>query len=80
MVQPTLTHESRRLLILVGGVLGRCIENRARTIAVSQSQDDITPENVEQAITDFFREELSDLPRFVQQAMNKFGYHSSKAA
>ena len=80
MGQPKLTHESRCLVILVGGVLERCIENRARTIAADRSADEITPEDVKRGIAEFLREEVSDLPRFVQRAMNKCGYRSSKAA
>ena len=76
MGKPTLTHEARCLLILAGGVLERCIEDRARTIAASRSADEISPEDVEKATADFLREELSDLPGFVQQAMNKHRYRS----
>lgn len=80
MGRPTLTHESRCLVILAGGVLERCIEDRARTIAANRSADEIVPEDVERAAAEFLREELSDLPRFVQEAMNKSRYRSSKAA
>jgi hypothetical protein len=80
MGQPTLTHASRCLVILAGGVLERCIETRARTIAAGRSARDITPEHIEEATAEFFREELSNLPCFVQRAMNEYPCHSCKAA
>ncbi len=80
MGQPTLMHESRCLLIVAGGALERCIENRARTIAAGRLADEITPEDVEIAMAGFLREELSDLPRLVQQAMERYRHHSIKAA
>ena len=80
MGKPTLTHESRCLLILAGGVLERRIENRARTIATSRSAEQISREDIEKATADFLREELSDLPHLVRQAMSKHRYRSSKAA
>ena len=80
MGQPTLTHESRCLVILVGGVLERCIENRARTIAADRTADEVTQGDVEKATADFLEEDLSDLRRLVQQAMDKHRYCSNKAA
>jgi hypothetical protein len=65
---------------VAGGVLERCIENRARTIAASRSADEIAPEDIEKATAEFLAEELSDLPHFIQQAMNEYRYRSSKAA
>jgi hypothetical protein len=80
MDQPTLTREARYLIILNGWVLERCIENRARTIAEARSSDEIAPEDIEKAMANFFREELSDLPHFVQQAMEERRSRLSKAA
>lgn len=80
MGRPTLTHESRCLVILAGGVLERCIENRARTIAASRSADEIAPEDVKNAVTEFLREGLSDLPHLIEQAMDDYEHRSSKAA
>ena len=80
MDRPTLTHESRCLLILAGGVLEWRIEYRARTIAANRSGHEILPEDVEKATAEFFTEELSDLPRLVREAMSKSRYRSSKAA
>lgn len=80
MDRPTLTHESRCLVILAGGVLERCIEDRARTIAASRSADEIVPEDVKKATAEFLAEQLSDLPNLVERAMSKFQCRSSKAA
>jgi len=80
MGQPTLTHESRCLLLVAGGALEQCIENRARAIAAGRSADEITPEDVETASAAFFREGLSGLPRLVQQAMERYRHCSTKAA
>lgn len=80
MGRPTLTHESRCLVILAGGVLERCIEDRARTIAANRSADEIVPEDVEKASAEFFAEQLCDLPRLVQRAMSEYRRRSSKAA
>jgi len=80
MGRPTLTHESRCLVILAGGVLERCIEDRARTIAANRSADEIVPEDVEKATAEFLAEQLSDLPHFVQRAMSEYRCRSSKAA
>jgi hypothetical protein len=80
MDQPTLTHESRCLSILAGGALRQCIENRARTIAANRSANEITPDDMEKATAEFFREGLSGLPHLVAQAMNRYPYRSSRAA
>ena len=80
MERPKLTRESRCLVIVAGGVLERCIENRARAIAASRSADMIIREDVEAAAADFFADGLSDLPHLVQRAMSEFQYPSSKAA
>lgn len=80
MGRPVLTHESRCLIITAGGVLERCIENRARTVAASRSADEITPDDIEKATAEFLREELSSLPHFVQRAMNDYQHRTSKAA
>ena len=75
-----LTHEARCLLILAGGVLERCIEGRARTIATCRSAEQISPEDIEKASAEFLREELSDLPHLVHRAMSQHRNRSSKAA
>ncbi|MCX7429035.1 MAG: hypothetical protein NTW96_25840 [Planctomycetia bacterium] len=80
MQRPTLTRESRCLVIAAGWCLERRIEDRARAIAASRSADDISPEDIERATAEFFREELSDLPRLVRQAMNDYRHASTKAA
>ncbi len=80
MGQPMLTHESRCLVILTGGVLERCIENRAQAIAADRSTDEITTEIIEEATAEFFREEISNLPHLVHQATNEYRYRSNKAA
>jgi hypothetical protein len=80
MGQPTLTHESRCLIIVAGNTLERCIEDRAQTIAANRSADTIAPEDVEKATADFFREEIADLPRLVRESMDKYRHHFSKAA
>lgn len=80
MDRPMLTHEARCLVILAGGVLERCIENRAREIAASRSADEIAPEDIDKATTEFLREELSDLPHLIEEAIDKYKHRSSKAA
>ena len=80
MERPKLTHESRCLVILIGGVLEGCIEKHARSIANSQSADKIAPEDIDKALTEFLREGLSDLPHLIEQAIVNYRYQSSKAA
>lgn len=75
-----LTHESRCLVILAGGVLERCIEDRARGIANSRSAAEIAPQDVEKATTEFLGEELSDLPRLIEEAISSYEHRSSEAA
>jgi hypothetical protein len=80
MSKPALSHEARCLLILAGGALERCIEDRARTIAASRSAEQISAEDIEKATAEFLREELSVLPHLVQSAQSKHRNCSSKAA
>ena len=80
MDRPMLTHEARCLVILAGGVLERCIENRARKIADSRAAAEIAREDVEKATTEFLTEELSALPNLVEQAIDNYKCRSSKAA
>jgi hypothetical protein len=80
MYKPALTHESRCLLIVAGDAIERCIENRARAIATSRSDEQILPDDIEKATEEFLREELSDLPQLIQRAMSKFQLTPSKAA
>jgi hypothetical protein len=80
MGHPPLTHESRCLIILAGAALERCIEDRARAISASRSADAIILEDVERATAEFFQKELADLPRLVDQSMDKYRHRSSKAA
>jgi hypothetical protein len=76
----TLTHESRCLIILAGGVLERCIENRARTIAASRSADAVAAEDIDKATREFLREELADLPQLIGEATDEYRRRSSDAA
>jgi hypothetical protein len=80
MERPVLTHESRCLLIVAGSVIEYNVEDRARAIAASRSAKEITPDDVRKAMEEFFHEQLSDLPRLVQQAVNKFRCPQDKAA
>ena len=80
MDRPKLTYEARYLVILAGSILERCIENRAREIADGRAAAEIAPEDVEAAAAEFFREDLSDLPQLIQQAMDKCKHRSSEAA
>lgn len=68
MVEFTLTHEARCLVILAGGVLERCIENRAREIAESRSDVQITPEDVQKATAEILKKGLCNLPPLIEQA------------
>lgn len=80
MERPKLTHESRCLVILVGGVLERCIEDHARSIAANRASVKITPEDINNAVTEFFGADCSDLPQLIEQAINNYQLRSSKAA
>lgn len=80
MDRPRLTHEARCFVILAGGVLERCIESRARKIAGDRAAAEIVREDVEKATTHFLREELSDLPDLIEQAIDNYKHRSSKAA
>lgn len=80
MERPKLTHESRCLVILIGGVLERCIEDHARSIAINRTSDKITPEDIDKAVTEFFGAELTDLPQLIEQAINNYQLRSTKAA
>ena len=75
-----LTHESRCLVILAGGVLEQRIENRARGIANSRSAAEIVPEDVKKATTEFLRKELFDLPRLIEEAISSYEHRSNEAA
>jgi hypothetical protein len=65
---------------VAGWALQRSIENRARAIAASRSANEIVPEDIEKATAEFFREELSDLPRLVERAMKQYRCRPSEAA
>jgi len=80
MDRPTLTHEARCLVIVAGGVLERCIEDRAREIADRRAAAEIVPEDIKKATTEFLRDELSDLPHLIEQALDNYEHRSSKAA
>jgi len=80
MDRPRLTRESRCFVILTGGVLEQCIENRAEEIAAGRSATEIAPEDVVRAANEFFEERLSDLPYLVEQAIDRYRQQSSKAA
>ena len=79
MDRPKLTYEARCLVILAGSVLERCIENRAREIAGGRAAAEIAPEDVK-AAAGFLREDVSDLPRLIEQAMDNYKHRSTKAA
>jgi len=75
-----LTHESRCLVILIGGVLEGCIEKRSRSIADSRSADKILPEDIDKALSEFLKEELSNLPHLIEQAIVNYRRQTTKAA
>jgi len=80
VVQPLLTHESRCLIIAAGMVLERNIERRARAIAASRAAQEISPDDIEQAASEFFRAGLADLPGEVQRAILGYRQESIEAA
>ena len=80
MDRPMLTHEARCVVILAGGVLERCIEDRAREIAVTRGAAEIAREDVEKAAAELLGEGLPDLPRLIERAINSYKQRSRKAA
>jgi len=80
MDRSKLTHESRCLIILIGGVLERCIENRAKSIAASRSAEEIAPEDIDKATSEFISTDLSELPHLIEEAVDNYRHRSSKAA
>lgn len=80
MDRPVLTHEARCLVILAGGVLEQCIEQRAREIAGSRSDTEITPEDVQTATAEFLAQGLSELPHQIDRAINEHWHGLTKAA
>jgi len=80
MDQPMFTHEARCLVIVAGGVLERCIEKCARKIADSRAAAEIVGEDIEKAATELLREELSDLPDLIEQAIDNYKQQARKAA
>lgn len=80
MDRPKPTHESRCQLILIGGVLRKSIENRARAIAAARSAEEIAPEDVEKATKKFLEESLSDLPHLIEEALENYLHQNRMAA
>ena len=75
-----LSHEARCLTIVAGDVLERCIEDRARAIAVSRSAAVISEDDVTQATREFFNEGLAKLPDLISRATEDFKRRSCQAA
>ena len=80
MDQPMLTREARCFVIVAGRVLERRIERCARRIAGSRRAAEIVGEDIEKAATEFLREESSDLPDLIKQAIDNYKQQSRKAA
>jgi hypothetical protein len=74
------THESRYLSILIGDVLRWGVDNRARLIAAKRKADKIAPEDIVQATKEFLAENLNDLPRLIEQAIEEHHRDICKAA
>jgi hypothetical protein len=75
-----LAFEARYLIVLAGHVLERGIEARAREIAEKRSAAEVAPEDVEAATAEFLAEDLVDLPRRIERAMETHRYRSNEAA